>query len=139
VTDDREFIFDLIPRLEALARRAGHKGVANFLRMAMLTEKETRMNEHRPTAEDATRIIEENLGRELVETSRAPLPPLEDPERERHLDEAMGDVVELVRRHRSRLGRRVTTASDGRLIRQIFLMVRNMNGETLPGQFGDVG
>lgn len=55
---------------------------------------------------------------------------------QRILDEAMADTVELVRRHRARLNRRVTSPSDGRVIRQIFSLLRNMSQDDAKTTFG---
>ena len=55
---------------------------------------------------------------------------------QRLLDEAMADTVELIRRHRVRLQRRVTSPSDGRIIRQIFALLRNMSSEEAKTTFG---
>jgi hypothetical protein len=48
---------------------------------------------------------------------------------ERNLDAAMADVVELLRRHRTRMGRRVCSTPDGKMVRQIFGLLRSMSGE----------
>jgi hypothetical protein len=47
-------------------------------------------------------------------------------QRERDFDAAMGDVVELVARHRARLGRKSCSQHDGATIRKIFALLRNM-------------
>jgi hypothetical protein len=48
---------------------------------------------------------------------------------ERNLDAAMADVVELLRRHRTRLGRRVCSTPDGKMVRQIFGLLRSMSAD----------
>ena len=55
---------------------------------------------------------------------------------QRLLDDGMADTVELVRRHRARLNRRVTSPSDGRIIRQIFTLLRNMSQDDTKTTFG---
>jgi ribosomal protein L12E/L44/L45/RPP1/RPP2 len=52
-----------------------------------------------------------------------------DEQTQRDLDAAMADVIELLRRHRTRLGRRVCSVPDGKLARQMFGMLRSMSSE----------
>ena len=47
-------------------------------------------------------------------------------QRQRDLDAALADVVEIVARHRARLGRRVCSRSDGAVVRQMFDLLRCM-------------
>jgi hypothetical protein len=48
--------------------------------------------------------------------------------REQLLDDAMADVDEIVRRHRTRLGRKVCSRHDGATIRKIWGLLRSMHG-----------
>jgi acyl-CoA reductase-like NAD-dependent aldehyde dehydrogenase len=50
-------------------------------------------------------------------------------QRQRDLDAALADAVEIVRRQRDRLGRRVCSRPDGGVIRQIFKLLENMQAE----------
>jgi hypothetical protein len=63
----------------------------------------------------------------LSERPPAPRPDTEE-ERQRALDAAFGDVMEIVNRHRLRLGRRVCSMSDARVTRQMFELIRSMAG-----------
>jgi hypothetical protein len=47
-------------------------------------------------------------------------------QRQRDLDAALADAVEIVARQRTRLGRRVCSRNDGRAIRSIFELLRAM-------------
>ncbi len=47
-------------------------------------------------------------------------------QRQRDLDAALGDVIEIVARHRKRLGRQVCSPADGRATRQIHELLRGM-------------
>jgi hypothetical protein len=47
-------------------------------------------------------------------------------ERQSMLDAALGDVVEIVNRHRRRLGRRICSSSDAKIIRQVHELLRGM-------------
>jgi hypothetical protein len=76
----------------------------------------------------------EEIGRQAVaialsapERPPAPRPDPEE-ERQRALDAAFGDVMEIVNRHRLRLGRRVCSMSDARVTRQMFETLRGMAG-----------
>lgn len=57
-----------------------------------------------------------------------PYRPSEQEERERLLDAALGDAIETVNRHRSRLGRRVCSRPDATTTRKIFELLRAMAG-----------
>jgi hypothetical protein len=76
----------------------------------------------------------EEIGRQAVAVAIAaevepPAAPREDPEqRQRMFDAALGDVVEIVNRHRLRLGRRVCSSSDAKIIRQVHELLRSMAG-----------
>lgn len=50
-------------------------------------------------------------------------------DKERALDEMMADVVEVVRRQRARLGRKVCSPHDGKTIRQITALLRAMSAD----------
>ena len=76
-----------------------------------------------------------SIGREAVEDALAEAPPpvlaprIEpDEERERLLDAALGDAIEMVNRHRMRLGRRVCSRPDATTTRKIFELLRAMAG-----------
>lgn len=93
------------------------------------------MNELRPTL-DALRAYEEEDARTHGERAVAAIVGSADAALaasvldQRHLDEAMADAVEVVRRHRTRLGRRVCSPHDGQTIRQIFGLLRGMLAES---------
>jgi hypothetical protein len=81
----------------------------------------------------------ETIGREagqaiavaLAEAERATperFKPTEEEERERLLDAALGDAIEMVNRHRLRLGRRVCSRPDATTTRKIFELLRAMAG-----------
>jgi hypothetical protein len=77
----------------------------------------------------------EEFGRAAVAMALVePEPPpalREDPEqRQRDLDAALADAIEVASRHRSRLGRRVCTRSDGEIVRVIFEALRRMQSDT---------
>jgi hypothetical protein len=54
--------------------------------------------------------------------------PTEEEERERLLDAAFADAIEMVNRHRNRLGRRVCSRPDATTTRKIFELLRSMAG-----------
>jgi uncharacterized membrane protein len=100
------------------------------------------MNE-RPSLREALRNANieameesEETGRQAVAAVAAALAmpqprrfePSEEEERQRLLDAALGDVVEIVNRHRMRLGRRTCSSSDAKIIRQIHELLRGMAG-----------
>ena len=71
--------------------------------------------------------LEEN--REHGAVIHAPEPlvkPSAEEERQRMLDAALADAIEVVARHRARLGRRVCIQSDGKSVRLIFETLRGM-------------
>lgn len=75
----------------------------------------------------------EALGRRAVavaleEPAPAVYKPNEEEERERLLDGALGDAIEMVNRHRLRLGRRVCSRPDATTTRKIFELLRAMAG-----------
>jgi hypothetical protein len=82
--------------------------------------------------------VAEEVGRQAIMTALAevgaePPPPkryepTEEEERERLLDAALADAIEMVARHRMRLGRRVCSRPDGTLTRRIFELLRGMAG-----------
>jgi hypothetical protein len=59
-----------------------------------------------------------------------------DAEAQRDLDAALADVIEVVARHRSRLGRRVCSSHDGGVVRKMFDLLRSMNGDAGESGFG---
>jgi hypothetical protein len=50
-------------------------------------------------------------------------------EHQRQLDAALADAIEIVARHRTRLGRRVCSRPDGAAIRQMFELLKGMSSE----------
>ena len=76
----------------------------------------------------------EEMGLQAVATALAAPPPkrLEptEEERQRDLDGALADSIEIVSRHRTRLGRRICTRTDGEIVRLIFEALRRMPSET---------
>ena len=78
------------------------------------------------------------LGRQAVavaiaEPERPPAPARrfeasEEDERQRLLDAALADAIEMVSRHRMRLGRRVCSRPDGTITRQVYELLRSMVG-----------
>jgi hypothetical protein len=52
--------------------------------------------------------------------------PTEEEERERLLDAALADAIEMTSRHRNRLGRRVCSRPDATTTRKIFELLRSM-------------
>jgi hypothetical protein len=64
-------------------------------------------------------------------------------QRQRDLDAALADAVEIVARHRQRLGRRICSRNDGRIIRAVFEQLRVMSGPDAlfndPGFDGSLG
>jgi hypothetical protein len=51
-------------------------------------------------------------------------------QRQRDLDAALADAIEIVARQRSRLGRRVCNRLDGELVRTVFETLRRVQAET---------
>jgi hypothetical protein len=78
----------------------------------------------------------EEFGQQAVAVALAEPPPPErykpneEEERQRDLDAALADAIEAVARHRTRLGRRVCSRSDGEIVRLIFEALRRMLSET---------
>ena len=66
----------------------------------------------------------------LAEQTPPPQPrrfePTEEEERERLLDAALADAIEMTSRHRMRLGRRVCSRPDATTTRKIFELLRSM-------------
>jgi hypothetical protein len=102
------------------------------------------MNE-RPSLREAMRNANiealeeaEEMGLQAVATAlaapqlnpRALVPGATEEERQRDLDGALADAIEIVSRHRMRLGRRICTRSDGEIVRLIFEALRRMPAET---------
>jgi hypothetical protein len=118
-----------LPHLERMATKHGLLDTAHFLRMTMM---EKQMNQH-PRVEDIPdRDIEKGMmtivSNTAEEAQRARMNnALNDDER--NLDAAMADIVEVVKRHRTRMGRRICSPSDGRVIRQLFGVLRSMSSE----------
>jgi hypothetical protein len=54
--------------------------------------------------------------------------PTEEEERQRLLDAALADAIEMVARQRMRLGRRVCSRPDGTITRQVYELLRSMVG-----------
>jgi hypothetical protein len=54
----------------------------------------------------------------------------EDAQRQRDLDAAFADAIEVVSRQRARLGRRVCSRHDGETTRRIFEFLRNMQDKS---------
>jgi predicted DNA-binding transcriptional regulator YafY len=47
-------------------------------------------------------------------------------QRQRDLDAALADAIEVVARHRARLSRKVCSRHDGQTVRQVFELLRGM-------------
>ena len=56
--------------------------------------------------------------------------PNEEEERQRLLDAALADAIEMVARHRMRLGRRVCSRPDATITRQVYELLRGMADAT---------
>jgi hypothetical protein len=79
----------------------------------------------------------DELGRQavavaLAEPDRPPkrFDPTDEEERQRLLDAALGDAIEMVNRHRLRLGRRVCSRPDATITRQVYELLRGMADAT---------
>lgn len=80
--------------------------------------------------------VADAIGQEAVAAVlAAPDPPQPDPatgkavaeaQRQRDLDAALADAIEVVARHRSRLGRRVCSRKDGEAVRRVFETLRGL-------------
>ena len=73
------------------------------------------------------------IGAEAVQIALAvvehPQPAREDPEqRQRDLDAAHADAIEVVRRAQVRQGRRVFSNHDGKTVRQVYELLRSVMG-----------
>ena len=64
----------------------------------------------------------------LTEPERPPVPRIDEEERQRHLDAALADAIEVVSRNRMRLGRRVCSRPDATITRQVYELLRGMAG-----------
>jgi hypothetical protein len=91
----------------------------------------------RPQVMQAARLVDEAEERETHEAMaeianevrRASMHNSEAAaQRQRNLDSALADAVEVVKRHRSRLGRNVCSTHDGAAIRQIWVLLGGMVG-----------
>ena len=82
------------------------------------------------------------IGREAVMSALAP--PVDDGRakaeaeaaRQRDLDAALADAIEVVARHRVRLGRRTCSVHDGQTVRRVFELLRGVlpiSGDADPG------
>jgi len=83
---------------------------------------------HRASDEEAG-----DVGRQAIATALAEVEqpaerykPTEEEDRQRLNDAALGDVIEMVARHRMRLGRRVCSISDAKVIRMAHELMRSM-------------
>lgn len=80
--------------------------------------------------------VADEIGRAAVIAALGPTPPrieeeqrqnaIEAEQRQRDLDAALADAIEVVARQRQRLGRRSCTAHDGATTRRIFEALRAM-------------
>jgi hypothetical protein len=102
----------------------------------------------RPSIMDAARAVDDNEASRAAESiesgMRTILSPMrlsvnngetgsqrqeqDEAQRQRELDAAMADTVEVVRRQRERSGRRVCSPNDGKIIRKVFDLLRGMHG-----------
>lgn len=104
----------------------------NTLREAMgrvqLQENDEELQ--RPTVED---LLENEMGQAVAvindETAMRRKKAEEEAERQRCLDAALADAIEVVARHRIRLGRRVCSRPDGTVVRQIHELLKSMSSE----------
>ena len=128
-----------LPHLERLATTHNLDNPAHYLRMTLM--EGLNMNQ-RPSVEDipdrTPLDIETGMMTIVAKTGDDAMRAREEAEvaYQRLMDEAMADAVELVRRHRARLNRRVTSPSDGRIIRQVFMLLRNMSNDDSKTTFG---
>lgn len=81
-------------------------------------------------AETIGQVAGQAIAVALAEAEKPPerFKPSEEEERERLLDAALGDAIEMVNRHRLRLGRRVCSRPDATTTRKIFELLRAMAG-----------
>jgi hypothetical protein len=80
----------------------------------------------------------EAIGRQAVQIAlaEAQAPALIDAkadDRQRDLDAALADAIEVVSRHRARLGRRVCSRHDGEATRKVWELLRGMLGPDAGG------
>jgi hypothetical protein len=108
--------------MNAMNERPG----VNRLREAMLRAHDD---------DDAAEVGRQAIATALAEVAAAEPPPqprrfdpTEEEERERLLDAALADAIEMVARQRNRLGRRVCSRPDGTVTRKIFELLRGMAG-----------
>lgn len=86
-------------------------------------------NRHVPMVVDSPREEAAAEREEAVSRAKAEA----EANRQRDLDAAMADVVEVVARQRSRLGRRICSSHDGSTVRKVFDLLKAMNGDTESG------
>lgn len=126
-----------LPHLERLATTHNLDNPAHYLRMTLM--EGLNMNV-RPSVEDIpdrADLITSGMAVIISQTADEARERTEaEAAAQRLLDDAMADTVELVRRHRARLNRRVTSPSDGRVIRQVFALLRAMTQEDAKTTFG---
>jgi hypothetical protein len=81
-------------------------------------------------AETIGQVAGQAIAMALAEAEKPPEPfkPLEEEERQRLLDAALADAIEMTARHRNRLGRRVCSRPDATTTRKIFELLRAMAG-----------
>jgi hypothetical protein len=81
-------------------------------------------------AADADESAAVEFGEEAVRIAlcEAPRPTSEAPDLQRQcdLDAALADAIEIVSRHRARLGRKVCSRHDGETVRRVFELLRGM-------------
>lgn len=108
--------------MNAMNERPG----VNRLREAM-----QRANDDDAAAEVGRQAIATALA-EVAAAEPPPQPrrfdPTEEEERQRLLDAALADAIEMVSRQRMRLGRRVCSRPDGTITRQVYELLRSMVG-----------
>jgi hypothetical protein len=84
--------------------------------------------------DEAAEFGRQAIATALAEVEHTPPPqpkrfdPTEEEERQRLLDAALADAIEMVARHRMRLGRRVCSRPDGTATRMIYELLRAMAG-----------
>jgi hypothetical protein len=84
-------------------------------------------NVDRETLDDAAVTIAEHGVASALELSRQ---REREEERQRDLDAALADAIEVVARHRLRVGRRVCSRKDGETIRRIHELLRAMTADS---------
>ena len=68
----------------------------------------------------------ETIGRDAVQKALAAPDLAAETQRQRDLDAALADAIEVVARHRARLGRRICSRHDGEQVRRIFELLRGL-------------